>query len=417
MKNKWLEYKKTHILLYTFYTYTFMTLNYDQFMRRFGYDIVFVKFLNYDMKHHNFNYKLGLNEDILQFNPSGTCQPGGLYFTNNYDMQTWKHYGELVAEIELCEDAMFYVENCRTKYKTNKFIIKNICAKNYDNFKKNIVSGIGEIYAKVLFNLDWRFCEIINFYNMVDTSDKKKIHDAYEYIRAIIYKNGSILFSKKNLLKNEFNIIYEKPEIEKLYNYFLNKGNMCIAGGYITLQFHNKKFQDYLDSDIDIYILCNDELSEESYSDTLKNFVSFLDSTYEISNIYCSKKNYEEKKCGVFDIMCKKLTRKINLICTCEMSIAQLLNNFDANYCKCCFYMGNTYVTPDAKMSKDTNNAVFYRNKANVSRIQKAKKLGFKVFNYEKKINFIHHIKKIEISMTSMMQNFTPVLSWCKDYV
>lgn len=38
----------------------------------------FYKFLNDDLTHHNFQYKIGLNIDIKPFNPTYLCSNGGL---------------------------------------------------------------------------------------------------------------------------------------------------------------------------------------------------------------------------------------------------------------------------------------------------------------------------------------------------
>jgi len=39
-------------------------------------DIGFYKFLNNDLTHHGFTYKLGLNIDTKQFMPYDTCSDG-----------------------------------------------------------------------------------------------------------------------------------------------------------------------------------------------------------------------------------------------------------------------------------------------------------------------------------------------------
>jgi len=40
----------------------------------------FYKITNEKEYHYNFQYKDGLNEDTIKFNPSGECNIGGLYF-------------------------------------------------------------------------------------------------------------------------------------------------------------------------------------------------------------------------------------------------------------------------------------------------------------------------------------------------
>jgi len=99
-----------------------MSLTYQEFINKIGNER-FCKFINKGKKHSNLTYKEGINEDILSFNPNGSCTPGGLYFTNISNARHWINYGCYVVFIELCEDAIFYIEPCGTKYKTNKFKI------------------------------------------------------------------------------------------------------------------------------------------------------------------------------------------------------------------------------------------------------------------------------------------------------
>ena len=81
------------------------------------------RFTNDDEIHNDFQYNDGLNVDHLQFNPHGTCQPGGLYFVDDDHMIdylispsfTW------IREVTIPHDARVYVDN--GKYKTDKFVL------------------------------------------------------------------------------------------------------------------------------------------------------------------------------------------------------------------------------------------------------------------------------------------------------
>jgi len=104
----------------------------------------FYKFLNDDLKHYDFEYKLGLNVDILPFNPIDECSGGGLYFCEESNCHIfWKDYGKKLALIEIPDDARVYVE--RDKFKADKIIIKDIT--NFDDvpdsFWINILSKNG----------------------------------------------------------------------------------------------------------------------------------------------------------------------------------------------------------------------------------------------------------------------------------
>ena len=50
-------------------------------------------------RHEGIVYKEGYNEDPLPFNPSGSCEPGGLYFASK-DIFAFYDYGTLVYEVE-----------------------------------------------------------------------------------------------------------------------------------------------------------------------------------------------------------------------------------------------------------------------------------------------------------------------------
>ena len=71
-----------------------MSLTYTQFIEKVG-NQQFRKCLNNELKHFDFHYKIGLNEDIIPFNPSGSCKLGGLYFTTNEHISKfWTKYSD-----------------------------------------------------------------------------------------------------------------------------------------------------------------------------------------------------------------------------------------------------------------------------------------------------------------------------------
>ena len=94
--------------------------------KNYGKNPMFLKVIKDDNTHHNFTYKLGVNKDMLQFNPSGSCEAGGLYFSVNEHIIKYLEYGEKIAVIKLAEDAIFYMEQNGDKFKTNKLIIENM---------------------------------------------------------------------------------------------------------------------------------------------------------------------------------------------------------------------------------------------------------------------------------------------------
>jgi len=83
----------------------------------------YYKILNEKEKHHKMQYKTGLNIDLLPFNPSGNCQPGGIYFAEK-DILGFLNYGPWIRKVTLPEDAQVY-ENpgLPKKWKSNKVIL------------------------------------------------------------------------------------------------------------------------------------------------------------------------------------------------------------------------------------------------------------------------------------------------------
>lgn len=87
----------------------------------------FYKLLADDLVHNWFTYKEGLNVDLLKFNPSGQCQPGGLYFTQLRYLDLWsnKHWTKIAA-VTLPPDAQLYPEPCGTKWKADRLVLSDI---------------------------------------------------------------------------------------------------------------------------------------------------------------------------------------------------------------------------------------------------------------------------------------------------
>ena len=102
------------------------------------------KLLGDRLINNGFVYKEGVNIDHVTFNPSGSCQPGGLYFFDEIQLIDWKKYFSInipqsIGEVELLDDSKVYLED--GKQKADKFVLKNIkpwfgCnISNYINFE------------------------------------------------------------------------------------------------------------------------------------------------------------------------------------------------------------------------------------------------------------------------------------------
>lgn len=62
--------------------------------------IKYYKVLRGDLIHYKFKYQVGLNIDKVPFNPTGACNPGGLYYTDLDNIHRFLNDGEYVAEVE-----------------------------------------------------------------------------------------------------------------------------------------------------------------------------------------------------------------------------------------------------------------------------------------------------------------------------
>lgn len=96
---------------------------------------IFFKILSHNLTHHNFTYKLGLNEDTLYFNPSGECEDGGLYFADKEHIIQYLQYGSKYARVIIPDDAQVYIE--KFKYKANKIILEDIKDITFENFEND----------------------------------------------------------------------------------------------------------------------------------------------------------------------------------------------------------------------------------------------------------------------------------------
>jgi hypothetical protein len=83
----------------------------------------FYKMLNDQGKHGGFQYQDGLNIDTVPFNPFGSCQKGGLYFTLKEHIPSFLDYGTTIATIEIPDDALIYIDPEGCKFKADRFII------------------------------------------------------------------------------------------------------------------------------------------------------------------------------------------------------------------------------------------------------------------------------------------------------
>ena len=81
-----------------------------------------LKFTNDTDIHNGMKYLTGKNKDVVEFDPSGQCKQGGIYFTTlDYFMTHINSCGEFARSVHIEDDARVYVEH--TKLKCNKIIL------------------------------------------------------------------------------------------------------------------------------------------------------------------------------------------------------------------------------------------------------------------------------------------------------
>jgi len=83
----------------------------------------YYKILNKDECHNGLQYHNGLNIDPVPFNPSGACQPGGMYFASK-DILEFLSDGPWIRQVTLPDDAQIYKDPGGVqKWKADKFIL------------------------------------------------------------------------------------------------------------------------------------------------------------------------------------------------------------------------------------------------------------------------------------------------------
>ncbi len=89
-------------------------------------DYKFYRLTNEVECHHGFQYKTGLNIDTIPFNPQGECEPGGLYFFREDQLNEMSRYlfnssPVWIREVTFPPDAKIWKMD--GKYKADKFIL------------------------------------------------------------------------------------------------------------------------------------------------------------------------------------------------------------------------------------------------------------------------------------------------------
>ena len=106
----------------------------------------FFKITNAEENHHNFQYIDGLNILKEPFAETGSCVPGGLYFTDANNIFEFLDYGVYLREITLpFNDPNFKIVQDGTKWRANKIIL----GKRYNLWEKETFEYLVSMGADV----------------------------------------------------------------------------------------------------------------------------------------------------------------------------------------------------------------------------------------------------------------------------
>jgi hypothetical protein len=89
----------------------------------FDYARVYYKCTNVKETHNGVKYKRGLVIDPIKFNPTGSCLPGGIYFTNAENIFKFINSNRYLREVTIPTDASVYLDPEGDKWKADKVII------------------------------------------------------------------------------------------------------------------------------------------------------------------------------------------------------------------------------------------------------------------------------------------------------
>ena len=96
-----------------------------EFNRQYKHKI-FYKLTSESENHNSFQFRTGLNIDTIMFNPTGKCQRGGLYFTDEENQPEWLDYKYepmiYIRLVRIPNEARVWIE--RNGYKADQLILE-----------------------------------------------------------------------------------------------------------------------------------------------------------------------------------------------------------------------------------------------------------------------------------------------------
>ena len=246
-------------------------------------------------------------------------------------------------------------------------------------FPKRIISFIGD------------FCDSEDYFKL-SMSHKNEIFNEYLYYTMI---NNNLLISTNFLLLNDVFEFKGEKHFSYLFEYVSKYDNMAIAGGYTTTMLF--EIDQFDSSDIDIYIFgTQNEKIIQTYNDLIKflNYpkIYYVGSCVRQIELSVPDEEYSIKETKSLnnsvdsDILnpntqndgIKK--RNLQIIGVIASSLTNVVASFDASHNRTAYYLGKTYVTPDALHSKEYKKTFFIR-RIKTSRALKALKYNLQIVN------------------------------------
>ncbi len=144
----------------------------------------YYKFVNPN-GHHGLIYKEGWNDDPLQWNPDPDCEPGGIYFTDSYNILNFIGYGDHLYEITGRD------EN-RQAYGTDKYKSHSVKLKLIGDNIADIVKFITDYKSGIIISNNFQLESLL--IDIVKTSDIDTLRLLIKHLRNIRYSKCFSLY-------------------------------------------------------------------------------------------------------------------------------------------------------------------------------------------------------------------------------
>jgi len=163
-----------------------------------------VRIINGDYTHYDHIYVHGKNKDKIPFNPSGSCLPGGLYFTTERCLIDFLYIiinngGKYIVPVSVPDDAQVYEDPEGNKYKASKLFVHLNDKKTLDEYYPELERIIFEnIYLVDEYNIKY-IAEVLFMYKkpLQITNARLLKKDYYEILKKFfimaVSKNGTLL--------------------------------------------------------------------------------------------------------------------------------------------------------------------------------------------------------------------------------